>query len=129
MFLSLEIEQTISHIVRMGRPKRTVADRAMMAHLGTRLRWVREALEANQQTMAEAIGVTQTAWSLYERGLRWPDEFSIPRLLGKLKISREYLLENTLEGVEPGLAIRLAAMHPELVETSGTARRKGRRRS
>ena len=128
MFLSLEVIQTKSHNERMGRPARTAADRAMMAHMGQRLRWVREAMGISQEAIAVAAGVHQTAWSLYERGLRWPDQFEVPRLLAKLKISREYLLENTLEGVDPALAIRLAAMHPELAGPTGTAPRTGRRR-
>jgi transcriptional regulator with XRE-family HTH domain len=113
----------------MGRPARKPADKAMMAHIGERLRWVREALDKSQGEMADAVGVHQTAWSLYERGQRWPDQFEIPRLLAKLKISREYLLEDTLEGVEAALAIRLAAKHPQLVPPISKVRRKGTARS
>lgn len=101
----------------------------MMVHMGERLRWVREALGKTQEELAEAIGVHQTSWSLYERGLRWPDQFEAPRLLAKLRISREYLLENTLQGVDPALAIRLAAKHPELVYPSDKEPRRGSNRS
>jgi len=80
-----------------------------------RLRWVREALGKSQEDMAGIIGVHQTAWSLYERGERWPDQFEVPRLVAKLQISLAYLRDGSLEGVERDLAIRLAANHPELV--------------
>ena len=110
---------------RMGRPPRNVADRQMMADMGKRLRWVREANLWNQTQAGEAVGVTQTAWSLYERGLRWPDAFEAIRLIAKLKISREYLLSGDLGGVERDLAIRLAAAHPELVSPKSTDRDTG----
>ena len=61
----------------MGRPSRTSDDRRLMAQMGRRLRWVREALGVNQTDMARMVGVTQTAWSLYERGKRWPDQLVV----------------------------------------------------
>lgn len=102
---------------RRGRPARTVADRQLMQEAGRRLRWVREAIGRSQAEMAETIGVHQTAWSLYERGARWPDAFEAVRIMAKLGISREYLLDGSLQGVQPELAIRLAARHPELADT------------
>ncbi len=110
----------------MGRPSRTESDHRLMAQMGRRLRWVREALGVNQTHMARMVGITQAAWSLYERGLRWPDQFAAVRLMAKLKITREYLLEGDLSGIDRDLAIRLAAQHPELVTTNRTAPRKGK---
>lgn len=99
----------------MGRPMRTDFDRQLMRQMGIRLRWVREALGLSQEDMGEHVGLHQTTWSLYERGQRMPDAFAMVRLCGKLKVSREYLLEGSLDGVDRDLAIRLAAAHPELV--------------
>jgi transcriptional regulator with XRE-family HTH domain len=96
-----------------------------MKLIGQRLRWVREALSLSQEQIATRVGVHQTAWSLYERGLRMPDQFEVPRLAAKLQISIPYILGEGLEGVERELAIRLAAQHPELVENTGTDRRTG----
>jgi transcriptional regulator with XRE-family HTH domain len=109
----------------MGRPSRTVADRQKMREVGTRLKWVREALRLSQAAIAEKVGLHQTAWSLYERGLRYPDQFEVVRLAAKLQISIPYLLEARLEGVERGLAIRLAARHPELADPIDTEPRTG----
>lgn len=117
--------ETESHNPEMGRPRRTVADKQMMREVGVRLKWVREAMGLSQQEIADLIGLHQTAWSLYERGLRFPDQFEVVRLAAKLKISLPYLLEATLEGVERELAIRLAARHPELVEPTSTVPRTG----
>lgn len=109
----------------MGRPPRTVADKAMMLKMGTRLRWVREAMDKSQEEMAEIVGVHQTAWSKYESGQRWPDQFGIPRILAKLRISRAYLLDDSLQGVDRDLAIRLAADHPELAGPKRKGKRTG----
>jgi transcriptional regulator with XRE-family HTH domain len=109
----------------MGRRPRTVADKSLMVAGGERLKWVREARGESQAQTAEHIGVHQTSWSLYERGLRWPDEFEVLRLIAKLKISRAYLVEGSLEGVERDLAIQLAARHPELAPPKGKEPRTG----
>ena len=124
MNASLARIETKSHTPGVGRPRRTLADKALMQRLGQRLRWVREAKGMTQAQIAELVGVHQTAWSLYERGLRFPDQFEVPRLLAKLRISREYLMDGSLEGVEAGLAIRLAAAHPQLVPSIDRVRRK-----
>jgi transcriptional regulator with XRE-family HTH domain len=96
-----------------------------MKLIGERLRWVREALELSQVDIAAIVGVHQTAWSLYERGLRMPDQFEVPRVAAKLKISIPYMLGGGLEGVERQLAILLAAQHPELAENIHIQRRTG----
>lgn len=97
----------------------------MMAEIGQRLKWVREALELSQTQIADICGVDQTTWSAYELGNRLPDHFRIPQLCGKLRISVSYLLSGDLDGVEPRLAIALAAHHPSLAKTSYTAQRTG----
>jgi transcriptional regulator with XRE-family HTH domain len=91
-----------------------------MAAMGRRLRWVRDIHELSQAQMAEAVGIHQSAWSLYEAGKRWPDIAQAARIVAKLKISLAYLLEGSLEGVERQLAIRLAACHPELARPKRT---------
>lgn len=112
-----------------GRPRRTVADRRLMKEMGERLLWVRQELGLSQQEIANQVGVHQTAWSLWERGERWPDMFEAMRLAAKLKVTTDYLLNGNLEGVEPRLAIRLAAHHPELVGPTDKADSKDTRRA
>lgn len=128
-FLPLSETPTKSQTRGMGRLKRTPADVALMRTMGARLRWVREAYGKTQEQMAAAVGIDQTTWSYYELGKRWPDQFAAPRLIAKLKISREYLLDGSLEGVERLLAIRLAASHPELASPMSKAPRKSRLRA
>jgi transcriptional regulator with XRE-family HTH domain len=99
----------------MGRPSRTPADRKLMKEIGQRLRWVREAMgDPSQEALAQRVGVHQTAWGLYERGERMPDQFAALRMVAKLRVSIPYLMEGSLEGVDRDLAILLAARHPEL---------------
>jgi transcriptional regulator with XRE-family HTH domain len=86
-----------------------------MVEMGQRIRWVRDIYGKSQAQMAEEVGIDQTAWSLYERGQRWPDIAQAARIVAKLKVSHAYLLDGSLEGVERDLAIRLAAYHPQLV--------------
>jgi transcriptional regulator with XRE-family HTH domain len=112
----------------LGRPRRSLVDKEQMELMGRRLRWVREAYGKKQQEMAEIVGIHQTSWSLYERGKRWPDQFEAVRLIAKLKITREYLLDGRLLGIEPELAIRIAARHPELVLPTCKADRTDRDR-
>ncbi len=129
MFLPLASPQTKSHNGPMGRPARSTADRNTMKLVGIRLRWVREVLGITQQEMADRMGLHQSAWSLYERGLRFPDQFLAIALCGKLQIDFDYMIKGDLKGVGQELATHLAARHPELVEPNGMAPHKGTARA
>jgi len=110
----------------LGRSRITPEAREMMIHVGERLRWVREVHGKSQAEMAEIVGVTQTAWGKWELGQRTPDRYKLPEVVARLRISIDYLLGNTLEGVERSLALRLAAAHPELVSSMRTEEGKGK---
>jgi transcriptional regulator with XRE-family HTH domain len=83
-------------------------------HIGKRLRWVRDAYGKPQAEMAAMVGVSQASWAKWELGKRMPDRWRLPELAMRLKVSEDYLLGQTLYGVERNLAIRIAAAHPEL---------------
>lgn len=91
-----------------------------MKDVGRRLRWVREAYGLSQEQVAAMVGVSQAAWSLYEKGQRIPDQFKLPTIAGKLKITLSYLLTQELHGVERPLATVLAQHHPELQDNGHT---------
>ena len=97
-----------------GRPKRSIADRQMIREVGTRLRWVREAYMVTQHDMAREMGLDPSAWSLYERGLRFPDICEAPKIAAKLQITVDFMLTGNLTGVGKLLASRLVELHPEL---------------
>jgi transcriptional regulator with XRE-family HTH domain len=112
---------------KMGRPPLDDADREIMAAMGERLRWVREALGMSQEQIAILVGVHQTSWSKYELGQRMPHPAHVIRFCGKLHITVPYLLSGKLEDVGRDLAIHLAARHPELVPPTSTVPHKGKR--
>ena len=85
-----------------------------MVRLGERLKWVREIMGKTQQEMADMVGIQQSAWCQYETGRRSPDAFQAVRIAAKMKISVDYLLSGSLDGVERNLAIQLVRDHPEL---------------
>jgi len=118
--MSLVLNRTESHTRRMGRPARTFADKQLMIDMGKRLKWVRHAKGMTQRQIAEFVGLDQTTWSAYERGIRFPDQLGAVRLLAKLKISRDYLMDGVLRGVEADLAIRLALAHPNQLRPNDT---------
>jgi transcriptional regulator with XRE-family HTH domain len=95
--------------------------------MGRRLLWVRQAMGLNQTEAARIVGLTQTAWSSYELGKRCPDQFELPRLIAKLKITREYLMEGDLSGIDRGLAAKIADTTPEATEDMkvNAARKEG----
>jgi len=111
----------------MGRPKRTDDHKKLMALMGQRLLWVREALGLNQTDMARLVGLTQTAWSSYELGKRWPDQFELPKIIAKLKITRDYLMEGDLSGIDRALAAKIADSTPKATEDMkmNAARKEG----
>lgn len=117
---SISERDNLSSSRRMGKPRRRTADRKQMIQVGIRLRWVREAMRKTQAEMADIIGVHQTAWSLYERGQRFPDSFDAIRICDKLKITLDYLLTGDLNEVEPVLATVLSLQHPELIPPNGS---------
>jgi DNA-binding XRE family transcriptional regulator len=95
------------------------------AQAGLRLRVVREAWRRTQAEMAEIVGVHRTAWSMYERGLRFPDLLAVQRIAAKLRLTIGFIYDGELAGLETDVATHIAAHHPELVAWKGKAPRKG----
>ena len=80
---------------------------------GNRLRWVRE-LMATAQRASPQMPASIPHYPLYRRGQRMPSVPLLKQLVHVLRISPQYLLYGSLEGVEPVLAAKLKAAHPEL---------------
>ena len=81
---------------------------------GNRLRWVRELYGDSPTRLAADAGVDTSTIRYIERGQRMPLVPLLKQLVHVLRISPQYLLYGSLEGVEPVLAARLKAAHPEL---------------
>jgi transcriptional regulator with XRE-family HTH domain len=82
--------------------------------LGDRLRWAREMVSGGPTRLAADVGVDTSAIRHIERGARLPSLHLLQALCHVLRISPQYLLDGSLAGVDPELAAKLKAAHPEL---------------
>jgi transcriptional regulator with XRE-family HTH domain len=82
--------------------------------IGERLRWVRELIDATPTQLAADLGVDSSSVRHIENGIRLPSIHMLMTLCHVLRISPQYLLWGSLEGVEPELAARLKSAHPQL---------------
>ena len=82
--------------------------------IGDRLRWVRELVDSTPTQLAADLGVDSSSVRHIENGIRLPSLRMLMVLCHVLRISPQYLLWGSLVGVEPELAARLKAEHPEL---------------
>ena len=79
-----------------------------------RVRWARELAEATITELAADIGVDSTTIRHIEKGARLPSIHVLMSLCHVLRISPQYLLWGSLEGVDADIAVQLKARHPEL---------------
>jgi transcriptional regulator with XRE-family HTH domain len=83
--------------------------------IGQRVRWARELVSGETATnLAAFLGVDTSSLRHIERGARLPSIHLLMTLCHALRISPQYLLWGSLEGVDPELAARLKSAHPEL---------------
>lgn len=70
----------------------------------------------NQSECARLLGVDASTLNKIEKGDRAPNVFLIAALSNRLRVSTDFLLKGVLNGrTDEELALRLAALHPELV--------------
>ena len=100
--------------------RRDPSQRLESKKIGERLKWAREALDLSRVQLADEVGVDWTMIRHIENGTRVPSIFLALALIHVLDISPQYLLWGVLEGVEPTLHTKLAALHPELRHASST---------
>ena len=82
--------------------------------IGVRVRWARELLDKTPTQLAAHMGVDASTLRHIETGIRLPSIHMLMSLCHVLRISPQYLLWGTLEGVEPELAATLKSRHPSL---------------
>ena len=82
--------------------------------IGDRLRWVRELVDATPTQLAADLGVDSSSVRHIENGIRLPSLRMLMVICHVLRISPQDLLWGSLAEVEPELAARLKAEHPEL---------------
>lgn len=78
--------------------------------------WARELVFPNQSECARLLGVDASTLNKIEKGDRAPSVFLIISLSNRLRVSTDFLLKGVLNGrTDEEMALRLAALHPELV--------------
>jgi len=100
----------------MAKHKRPDALSTLQRAIGTRIAWARELVMPNQSECARLLGVDASTLNKIEKGDRAPSVFLIAALSNRLRVSTDFLLKGVLNGrTDEELALRLAALHPELV--------------
>ncbi|EHH67000.1 helix-turn-helix domain-containing protein [Gluconobacter morbifer] len=100
----------------MAKHKRSDTLTTLQQAIGTRISWARELVIPNQSECARLLGVDASTLNKIERGDRAPSVFLIAALSNRLRVSTDFLLKGVLNGrTDEELALRLAALHPELV--------------
>jgi DNA-binding XRE family transcriptional regulator len=98
----------------VSQKKRPEAVAAAQVEIGHRIKWAREIVEPNRAAFARLLGVHRTTLQKIEDGERAPSVFDVLNIAHRLRVSTDYILIGTLEGVDGQLAALLALRHPEL---------------
>lgn len=100
----------------MAKHKRPNSLATLQRAIGMRISWARELVIPNQSECARLLGVDASTLNKIEKGDRAPNVFLIAALSNRLRVSTDFLLKGVLNGrTDEELALRLAALHPELV--------------
>lgn len=112
----------------MAKHKRPDSLAAVQRAIGTRIAWARELVMPNQSECARLLGIDASTLNKIEKGDRAPSVFLIAALSNRLRVSTDFLLKGILNGrTDEELALRLAALHPELVlQRQGMATHTGK---
>ncbi len=112
----------------MAKHKRPDTLAIVQRAIGKRITWARELVFPNQSECARLLGVDASTLNKIEKGDRAPSVFLILSLSNRLRVSTDFLLKGVLNGrTDEEMALRLAALHPELVlQPTDTASHKGR---
>jgi len=97
--------------------------------LGQRIKWARELVEPNRAEFCRTIGVDVSTVRKVESDERGPGLGLLIRICHALRVSTDYAVYGSFNGVDPQLAAMLAARHPELVPQDSQNRDVARRTS
>jgi DNA-binding XRE family transcriptional regulator len=79
-----------------------------------RILWARELVEPNRAEFARTLGVDRTTVQKIEDGDRPPSIFNVLAIAHALRVTPNYILIGSMQGVDGELAAALAAAHPQL---------------
>lgn len=98
----------------------------LQTDIGRRMKWARELVEPNRTEVARIMDLDPSTLAKNEDGDRAPSIFTIIQYANRFRVSADYLLRGQLVGrMDEEMAVKLAALHPELVlPQSGRGERK-----
>lgn len=88
--------------------------------IGNRIRWARELVFPNRAEFARLEGIDTSTIAKIESGTRPPSVFNVIGFARRLRVSADYILLGSMQGVDSELAALLAHHHPELVPRRDT---------
>jgi transcriptional regulator with XRE-family HTH domain len=104
----------------MSRTARPQAYTALQKKIGERIQWARELVVPNRSEAARILGLDPSTLSKIEDGTRAPSIFNIIELANKLRVTADYLLRGHITSrMDEEMALKLAALHPELILSHG----------
>lgn len=113
---------------RVAKVKRPDSYTDIQKEVGARIKWARELVEPNRAEFARVMGVDRSTLQKIEDGDRPPSIFNVLELAHRLRVSPNYILDGTLQGVDGEMAALLGESHPELIDRSRRAMGSDRRR-
>lgn len=88
--------------------------------IGDRIRWARELVIPNRAEFARLEGIDPSTIAKIEDGTRPPSVFNVIGFARRLRVSADYILFGSMQGVDSELAALLAHHHPELIRQMST---------
>lgn len=85
---------------------------------GRRLAWARALVSGSQSQLARDVGCQRSMIQKIEAGQRTPSLYMLQSICHVLRISPQYLLSGSLQGVDGELAAMLLERHPEIRKTA-----------
>ena len=98
LFLGTQ-KDNLHDAIDKGRFKFPVAVKGLSGFIGSKMKQARHALGLDQQQLAEMVKTSKQCISKWERGTRFPSEYSVGRISTALKQSREYFFGKEIKNV------------------------------
>ena len=100
----------------MSRTARPESYTAIRVKIGERIGWVRELVMPNRTEAAETLGMDPSTLAKIESGDRTPSVYQIIEFANRFRVSTDFILREMLTArTDEELALKLAALHPEVV--------------
>ena len=100
----------------MSRSARTDAFTAIQGKVGERIGWVRELVQPNRRKAARTLGVDNSQLVRIESGERAASIFLVIEVANRYRCTTDFILRGVMTArMDEELALKLAALHPELV--------------